>query len=271
MKTSSHAHHPPNAIQARGLRWQDSEVHVPVPASEHWVDLDSSEPRDQAATPPLLRVHILEPRLLSRARAVAPAPSKTYPFHFEMERIGFSKAYIERTGPDDHPLRDKIAEVDVATPQATHCRRHRAESPMPDKTAITIQLNGAEYLELLARAGESGMTPPAFVLVRCGAETWREDAACGRSAPPPRGRAVRLALERRSVTIRLPDQRREQLLGEARQAGTTLVQFIRTLCGFQVRNTSLPGTDERGDEEDDAWERLKRLGLKPEDYFPADD
>ncbi len=41
-------------------------------------------------------------------------------------------------------------------------------------------------------------------------------------------------------------------------------------CGFLVRNTSLPGSDERYREEDDAWERLKRLGLNPQDYFPPD-
>jgi hypothetical protein len=41
-------------------------------------------------------------------------------------------------------------------------------------------------------------------------------------------------------------------------------------CGRQTRNTSLPGTDERENEADDAWERLKRLGLEPQDYFTTD-
>lgn len=46
-----------------------------------------------------------------------------------------------------------------------------------------------------------------------------------------------------------------------------LAQCMRTRCGFKPRNSSLPGTDEREDEAGDAWERLKRLGLDPEDYF----
>ncbi len=57
------------------------------------------------------------------------------------------------------------------------------------------------------------------------------------------------------------------MAGEASQAGQRLAQFVRTRCGFQVRNSSLPGTDEREDEADDAWERLKGLGLEPQDYF----
>ena len=32
-------------------------------------------------------------------------------------------------------------------------------------------------------------------------------------------------------------------------------------------SSSLPGTDQRYREEDDAWERLKRLGLNPKEYF----
>ena len=76
-----------------------------------------------------------------------------------------------------------------------------------------------------------------------------------------------LALERRCITLALTDHEHEHLAGEARQTGATLAQYIRTRGGLLVRETSLPGTDERGDEEDDAWERLKRLGLNPQDYF----
>jgi hypothetical protein len=47
----------------------------------------------------------------------------------------------------------------------------------------------------------------------------------------------------------------------------SLPQYIRTRCGWQVRQTSLPNTAERDSEEDDAWERLRRLGLEPEKYF----
>jgi hypothetical protein len=142
---------------------------------------------------------------------------------------------------------------------------------MRETVAITIQLNGAEYLELAARAGEVGLSLPAYVLTRCGIETWRLEAGRDHTAAPARGRPVHLALERRSVTIRITEPAREQLLAEARQAGTTLAQYIRTRCGLLVRNSSLPGTDERGDEADDAWERLKRMGLKPEEYFPPEE
>ena len=78
------------------------------------------------------------------------------------------------------------------------------------------------------------------------------------------------ALERRAITVPLTDPEREQLAGEARQAATTLAQYMRTRCGFKPRNSSLPGTDEREDEEDDAWEILKGLGLSPQDYFPPE-
>ena len=135
-------------------------------------------------------------------------------------------------------------------------------------TAITIQLNGAEYLDLLKQAGDVNLSLPAFVLVRCGVQTWREEAAHGRTVPHPRGRPVQEALERRSITIRVTDAEREQLAGEASQAGALLTQYIRTRCGLQIRTTSLPGTDERENEADDAWERVKRLGLNADDYFP---
>lgn len=63
------------------------------------------------------------------------------------------------------------------------------------------------------------------------------------------------------------DGEHEQPAGDARQARTTPARHIRTRCGLQVRKASLPGTDQRGDEEDGACERLKRLGLKPKEYF----
>lgn len=55
-------------------------------------------------------------------------------------------------------------------------------------TAITIQLNGAEYMDLLHQAGNVNLSLPAFVLVRCGVQTWREEAARGRPATHPGGR-----------------------------------------------------------------------------------
>ena len=41
-----------------------------------------------------------------------------------------------------------------------------------------------------------------------------------------------------------------------------------TRLGLSVRWTSNPNTEERDREEDDAWERLRRLGLDPKKYFP---
>ena len=187
------------------------------------------------STRPLL--HLLALHVLSRA--VVTAFSKSCPFHFEMDRIGFSGSLY-------------CTKEDVA--------------PMPG-TAITIQLNGAEYMDLLKQAEDVNLSLPAFVLVRCGIQTWRLEAARGRPAAQPRGRPVRLALERRSVTIRVTEPEREQLAGEASQAGMLLTQHIRKRCGLQVRTTSLPGTDERENEADDAWERLKSLG--PRDYFES--
>jgi hypothetical protein len=139
--------------------------------------------------------------------------------------------------------------------------------PSAKIVAITLQLNGAEYLDLLKQADGVNLSLPALVLVRCGIQTWREEAARGRPVAHPRGRPVRLALERRSITIRVTEPEREQLASEAREAGMLLTQYIRERCGLQVRTTSLPGTDERENEADDAWERLKRLGFDPKGYF----
>jgi hypothetical protein len=37
-----------------------------------------------------------------------------------------------------------------------------------------------------------------------------------------------------------------------------------------IAGNARPGTDERGREKHDAWERVKRLRLRPEDYFAPD-
>jgi hypothetical protein len=137
--------------------------------------------------------------------------------------------------------------------------------------AVTIAVNGAEYLELWTAATAAGMSIPAYVTTRCGYQMWRIEAARRRPAPPPRGRPVRLALERRSVTMHLTPEEYSDL--DARDAvprgpGLPLPQFVRTLLGFEVRFASLPESDERVREEDDAWQRFQRLGLNPEEYFP---
>jgi hypothetical protein len=153
---------------------------------------------------------------------------------------------------DHHPQTDhRIPQVDCVTREIV---------------ALTIQLNGAEYKELAARAGEARLSLPAFVLCCCG-ETWRLDAAQYRPSPVSQGRPVRSALERRTVTIRVTKEMRDRLMAEARDACMILTQYIRKRCGFGPRTSSLPGTDQRYREEDDAWERLKRMGLNPKDYF----
>ena len=49
-----------------------------------------------------------------------------------------------------------------------------------------------------------------------------------------------------------------------------MLQFIRTLLGLPVRFTSMPGSDQRVKEEDQAWDLTKAVGLDPEDYFPGE-
>jgi hypothetical protein len=89
-----------------------------------------------------------------------------------------------------------------------------------------------------------------------------------------------MALDRIRVTIMVTEAEWDQLREQAREAeGTThygetvrgpaLRQYIRTRCGFRVRWRSRPGTGDRDREEDDAWERLEHLGLRPQDYFPG--
>lgn len=140
------------------------------------------------------------------------------------------------------------------------------EARMPKITAITIQFNGAEYLELMDGCATTGARSlPQYVRFRCGLPAAM--VANARSPAEPRRSPVRLALERRSITISVDEDERSELDAGARAAATTIPQYIRTRCGFLKRNTSLPGTDERGNEEDDAQERLKRLGLNPDAYF----
>ena len=138
------------------------------------------------------------------------------------------------------------------------------------KTAITIALNGAEYLELSAAAMAAGLSVPAYVRTRCGFPAWLARAVEMGSRQPASGRPVRLALERRTVTIHLTPEEHADL--DARDSipngpGLPLPQFIRTLLGLEVRFSSMPESDERVREVDDAWDRLMRLGLDPKDYF----
>ena len=134
----------------------------------------------------------------------------------------------------------------------------------------TVPLNGAEWLDLDARSTEAGLTMPAYIRSCCGLNAWVERGREMAERSRTTGRKPTLALERRSVTIRLTGEERDRLEAEALEAGASLAQYIRSRCGLQVRTTSMPGTEERDREEDDAWERLKRLGLEPQGYFPPD-
>jgi hypothetical protein len=139
------------------------------------------------------------------------------------------------------------------------------------RKAITISVNGAEFLELEARAKEAGVTIPAYVRTRCGLEAWIARGREMQARALPASRQPVMALDRLSVTITLTQPEHDQVVGAATGAGLSVPQYIRTRCGFEVRWTSLPDSEERAREEDDAWARLQRLGLNPAAYFPGEE
>ncbi len=77
-------------------------------------------------------------------------------------------------------------------------------------------------------------------------------------------------LQRVSVTIIVTDEEWADLWQRSEGTGWPVPQFIRKLLGFEVRQFSNPHTFERDREEDDAWERLQRMGLDPKVYFPGE-
>jgi hypothetical protein len=150
-----------------------------------------------------------------------------------------------------------------------------------NRKAITAAINGAEFLELEARARAAGLTIPAYVRTVIGFEPWiaRGREMQSRTRTASSSRSV-MALDRMSVTITVTEAELAALQEQAREGeGTTLFgetvrglsipQYVRARCGFKVRWTSLPHTGERDREEDDARKRLERLGLDPQEYFPA--
>jgi len=76
------------------------------------------------------------------------------------------------------------------------------------------------------------------------------------------------ALDRKSITISVNLAEFLELDAAAHVSNLSVPQYVRTRLGLTVRWTSNPGTEERNREEDDAWERLQRLGLDPKKYFP---
>jgi hypothetical protein len=123
--------------------------------------------------------------------------------------------------------------------------------------------------ELESLAGQVGVTVPAYMRTRCGFEAW---IARGREMQDRivagRHRKVERALERRSATMPVTDEEYAAVAAQARDAGLTIPQYVRTRLGFAVRYTSLPRTEDRDREEDDAVERLERLGLNVDEYLP---
>ena len=81
---------------------------------------------------------------------------------------------------------------------------------------------------------------------------------------------MRLALERRTITVYLSPEDHTALKDQSRQAGLSLPQYIRTRCGLPVRWVSMPGTDDRDREEDEGYVILRELGLPADDYFESD-
>lgn len=150
--------------------------------------------------------------------------------------------------------------------QVTTLNFRRPERRYP----ITIAINGAEYLEISKLAQEMQVTTPACVRTKCGLPPWiyRGSEMVGRASQMQGGV---MALDRLAVTIMVNETERAKLRAEAGIVGLSLAQFVRVACGWMVRQTSLPNTEGRYREEDDAWERLRRLGLEPKNFFPLDE
>lgn len=140
---------------------------------------------------------------------------------------------------------------------------HDREVCTGPRIAVTMAVNGAEELGLAKHASDLGVTIQSLVLSRCDVQTWRLEAPARASHRRP----VRLALERRAITVYLSPKDHAALKDQSRQAGLSLPQYIRTRCGLPVRWVSMPGTDERDREEDETYVILRGMGVDPEPYF----
>ena len=156
----------------------------------------------------------------------------------------------------------------IAVNRAQQVNTRSRVDPVPVNTSVpripvTIAINGAEELGLAKAASDLGVTLQSLVLTRCGVQTWR----LGAPARSTHRRPVRMALDRRSITVYLSPEDHATLKANGRQAGLSLPQYMRTRCGYPVRHVSMPGTEDRDREIDEAWEILRRLGLNADDYF----
>ena len=79
------------------------------------------------------------------------------------------------------------------------------------------------------------------------------------------------ALARETVTFQASHTEVLDLKNRARAAGMSLGNFLRTGRGLPKRQAGRPGIEDLERESDWAWNKLKELGEKPEEYFPPDD
>ena len=75
------------------------------------------------------------------------------------------------------------------------------------------------------------------------------------------------ALDKRQVRFTVNYAEYLELEHLAQEANSTLQNYIRRRLGLPERLTARPDADERERQEDEAWERLVRLGLDPKKYF----
>lgn len=75
------------------------------------------------------------------------------------------------------------------------------------------------------------------------------------------------ALDKRQVRFTVDYAEYLELDHLAKEARTTLQNYIRTRLGLRERSTARPDEEERNRQEDEAWDRLVRLGLDPKKYF----
>jgi hypothetical protein len=76
------------------------------------------------------------------------------------------------------------------------------------------------------------------------------------------------ALDKRILRITLNVAEMLDVEAQARAAGQSVNNYVRTKLGLQERAAGKRTPEERDREEDDAMERLQRLGLDPHVYLP---
>jgi hypothetical protein len=76
------------------------------------------------------------------------------------------------------------------------------------------------------------------------------------------------ALDKRVLRITMNLAEMLDLEAQARAAGQSLNNYVRTRLRLQERSVGKRTAEERHREEDDALERFQRLGLDPQVYLP---